>query len=309
MRVALRAIFLVVLLGAPGLAFACSGPPCGFGSSLAGASVPANAPAVPVDAIDAFAPGLDVADAGFELLTANRQPIPASVERSGDRSVVVVRPLQPLSAGQSLLLRFPTECGGGSFTDVAFTTSGAQPLPSTLGSFSVKARGHGTVSIPGGPSCFMAMSGAYAQFAFTPAAELVPFLPVTSWSLVVDGKVWAREPVGSIGASGLVATMPYYRARNRVLEVNVPCSPETGGVGVGLGQHTAELQGAIAGVSEPLTASTSFTLACSGSSDEPKPIDENGMSALPTPGCSSMPGMMAALAVLVFRRSRRVSIR
>lgn len=308
MRVALRVAFLVVLLGAPGLAFACSGPACSFGSSLAGASVPANAPALAVDATDALAPGLDVADGGFELLTANRQPIPASVKRSGDRSVVVVRPLQPLLAGQPLLLRFPKECGGGSLTDVAFTTSGAQPLPSTLGSFGVKARGHGTVSIPGGPSCAMAMSGAYAQFAFTPAAELVPFLPVTSWSLVVDGKVWAREPVGSIGASGLVATMPYYRARNRVLEVNVPCSPEAVGVGVGLGQHTAELQATIAGVTQPLTASTTFTLACSGPSDTPKPIDEGGMSSLPTPGCSSTPGMLAALAVLVFRRARRVPV-
>ncbi len=304
MRLLVFAAFLV----APGLAFACSGPGCGFGSSLANVSVPANTPAVAVDATNAFEPEFDIADGGFELLTANGQRIAGSVERSDDRAVVLVRPLQPLTAGQSFLLRFPSGCQGGSIKDVPFTTSGTQPLPSTLGSFSAKAQGHGTVSIPGGASCVEGGRGAWAQFAFVPAAELVPFLAVTRWQLLIDGKVWAREPTGSIGASGLVATVPYYGARNRVLEVIAQCPPQTVGVGVGLGQHTAELQGTIAGVAQPLIASTTFTLACSGPSDTPTPIDEGGMSPLPTPGCSSAPGVMAALAVLLFRRVRRASI-
>ncbi|MDP1920772.1 MAG: hypothetical protein Q8L14_31305 [Myxococcales bacterium] len=305
----MRALAFVALLVAPGFAWACSGVPCGFDSSLANVSVPANTPALAVDATYAVAPELDIADGGFELLTANGQPIAGSVERSDDRSVVLVRPLQPLTAGQSLVFRYPRDCQGRSKTDVPFTTSSTQPMPTTLGSFSVKAKGHGTVSIPGGSSCLVGVGGAYAQFAFVPAAELVPFLAVTRWSLLIDGKVWAREPPGAVGANGLVATIPYYRARNRVLEINVPCAPQTLGVGVELGQHTAELQGTIAGVAQPLTASTAFTLACSGPSDTPTPIDEGGMSQLPTPGgCSSVPGMTAALVVLVFRRARRASV-
>ena len=302
---------LVLGVMAPAGAWACAGLACRFVPALDdGGTMPANVPAVIVTSGTTPFFDFDVADAGFELRRANGELVPSTLiaEEHGRR--VSIRPTIGLEAGESFTVKYPAGCGRGPSAVATFSTTSAQPLPTSIGTLSVKAVGHGQISIPEGNSCIEQMEGAYAQLAFTPSAELLPFLAVTHWALLVDGKPWADEEPGTMRASGLlgpIRSQGQFHLAPRVLEVYTPC-PGSGRLGPGLGAHTSELKAYISGVVEPLTTSVTFTLACTGPSQTPTPIEETPNPVLPRPatGCASVPGAAWALAVVwLGRRSRR----
>ncbi len=310
----------------PAPALACVGLGCmdpWWVAPADGGQVPGNAPALAMKSAGGLDPEAlhDAGTAsalGIELLQADGGAI-VLVPSVDEASALVLRPTTPMPAGELMRLRFPAMCSyrapdAGPY-EVSFTTTEAQPLPTTLGTFAVKAQGHGSVEVTESTMCVGTLEAAYAQFAYVPSAEVVPWLPLMRWTLTVNGQRWANEELGMMHANGLLGAAPHYPSQyqvsRRVLQVHSACfaGDETMDRGVGLGVYTAVLEGQVVGTDQKLSLTTSFELKCAGASQPPTPIEDGTLTPLPVPagcGCTSSPAPVGlALLALVARRWKR----
>ncbi len=287
----------------PKAVFACVGVPCSLTPAVDQGGMPANVPAVVLNTSGSS----EVGRSGIALFRADGGAVPASIEIADN--VILVRPSAPFADGEHYTVHFSSRCdGAGPEQAASFSITAAQPLPTSIGTLTMKAKGHGTIAIPEGSMCVEQMQGAYAQLELALSPQMLPFLPVTRWSLWVDDTLWAVEQAGAVHANGLLGAIPTYSSQfqvaPRVLEVHAPC-PSEKRTGLTLGKHTAELRATIAGFDAPMTSSVGIELGCSGPSDPPTPIEDTPHPTLPQPGCASAPGAMGVLAALVLMLRRR----
>ncbi len=148
---AMRVLILGVVLS-PAAAMACAGLACSFVPAVTdGASMPANVPAVMFATASGPDTDFDPTDAGFELRRANGDEVASTIEANG--STVLIRPTQPLAANESFVVRYSRGCGRGEIEEARFSTSAAQPMPTSIGTLTVKAKGHGEIAVPQGSQC------------------------------------------------------------------------------------------------------------------------------------------------------------
>ncbi len=330
---AMRLAIWFVALGVPTSAWACSGLACIDPWAAAvrdGSSIPANVPALALST--SFTPfsSIDPADAGLEVLRADGGALRIEVSRD-QSSIVVVKLLDGLTEGEAYRLRYPLLCRempvGMPLYEAQFVATAARPLPTTAGLLAVGTLGDGPVSVGGSTMCEDDIQAAYARLTFVPSEQLKPFLPVTSWRLMVDGALWVSEPPGGINDVGQLTRQPNWNflSLRRVLQVHAACRRDSSSAndqGLAIGQHTAVLQAFVAGVPQPLSLPIEFALQCSmhsspdgGQLSEPDSGTTSGREAdagVSPPrapaGCTSASGGWSSvlLALALFRRRRGV---
>ena len=300
------------VLGAGGgltpVAEACSGPACSDREvqvpMTAGAEVPANVPALLI--VPAIFQNMDAGS--VHLRTAEGVELAAGVTQGAHGSAVVV-PAAPLVPGSGYRLEGSNPCPLGEETVAAtFTASEPLPLPTTPGVLEAGPVQQGKVTVVGGASCSVDTQGSSLRLRFTPAPELVPFLPWVHWTVEVDGKPWATAPHGALGPTGeLIPSIRLQYTRDllwlyTVCEVTPGTQPPLN-MGLEPGRHVATLRPVIEHLASPLPPlEVPFELTCPEKPPAPVPDDE---------GCSQTGGGLTALGLLATlqlwrRRSRGV---
>lgn len=311
-----------LLSAAPRAADACSGPVC-YGRSIyllptgAGASVPANAPALAVfTGLTAAAP-----TATLEKLTASgREAVPVGRGTAAGRPDVLLP--SGLEAGASYELTVTSAASEGSCVSTvkaAFTAAPAAPKPTTLGTLRVTASGVTSLRLGSGASCSASASAAHAAFEVALPAEVAPWGALLAYETFVDGERWsasndATQQVHHGGSwVGIGKDVVY-----AVCDENTAATYR----GVSAGRHQVVMRARLAGEPSLALESAPLTidLACPGSADAGSPDAGGGPSAaasdLGGAGCSAAAGpaggaplAATALAVLglaaLHRRRRR----
>jgi hypothetical protein len=290
--------------------------------------VPANVPALVLYTDDAIVTSGDNAP---RLLRGNGDVVASSTVASTDAyHVWFVVPDAPLVPGESYQLQARGECnvqsGSSKPAQFLFTAATAQPLPTSTGTLRVGETGRGSIQVANPASCSSAMDAGYVRFQFTPAPELVPFLPWIRWTLDVDGTRWASARHGAVLPDGTL-TVPTPRESNfgerRLFQVHADCGTSETYVDKGRapGRHHATLRPVLAHAPSALPAvELDFELTCPGSGEQTPPTPpqpeaeekpaESGFGCSQTGG-TGVGGLASLLALgfLVRRGTRRVPSR
>ncbi|MHA7633719.1 hypothetical protein [Corallococcus sp. M7] len=287
------ALTMGVFLGGFGLmkppsAEACGRPLCTVqGSRIpmpSGGDVPANVPALVV-----VPPAYEwVEEQTLRLRTEEGVDVEARVLRGPGNSGVLA-PAAPLVPGTRYRLEGSVPCSEGR-TGVPFVTMASflagpeSALPTATGVLQPAAAQHGQLRVwDGGASCASGYIAGWVTLAFTPAPELVPFLPWVHWTLEVDGQPWATAPHGAVDSSGGAIPADGFRTMRDLLTVYSLCGYESPGMppsatGLAPGVHTATLRPVLEQSGTPLPpVSTSFELTC------PAMGSDGGIEPAPTP--------------------------
>lgn len=273
-----------------------------------GQAIPANVPALGL-----FSPG------ALDERVLDRLSLVQFVRDGGQAidfdldagTMLVLRPKAPLPAGETVVLRYPPLCfgfgadAGTERTEVPIVVTAAAPLPSTLGTLTIQKTGLEQIPVNASVTCGTNLRAAYTDLSFTPDPALVPFLPVTGWTLTVDGTPWAVEEIGTVLADGTLLPVrqypgQYHEAR-RILRVHAACGATGEGVdhGVSPGHFVARLEGTLLGTNTTLSAEQTIDLRCG-------PFDQRPAGAGCACGSVELPGLtLLALAPLLPRRRRR----
>ncbi|NRD44453.1 hypothetical protein [Corallococcus exiguus] len=324
------ALTIGVFLGGIGLlkppsAEACGRPLCTVEGSRVplppDAVVPANVPALVV-----VPPAYEwVEEQSLRLRTEAGVDVEARLIKGPGNSGVLA-PTAPLVAGTRYHLEGTVPCGGGCgghpFVAMADFTAGPEAaLPTTTGVLRAGAGQLGQFKVwDGSASCASGYIGGWVTLEFTPAPELVPFLPWVRWTLEVDGQTWAAAPHGAVDASGGVIPADGFRTMRDLLTVYTLCGYESPGMppsaeGIEPGEHTATLRPVLeqSGTVLPVLETT-FEVNCphfgsDGGYTEPIPDAGTGTVTDPddnlTPkakGCSQAGGGLAAFGLLATLR-------
>lgn len=306
-----------LLSAAPRAADACSGPVC-YGRNIyllptgAGASVPANAPALAVFT------GLSVPapTATLEKITASgREAIPIGRGTTAGRPDVLLP--AGLEAGASYELTVASEGDCPSTVKAAFTAAPAAPKPTTLGTLRVTASGVTALRLGSGASCSASASAAHAAFEVALPAEVAPWGALLQYETFVDGARWsasndATQQVHHGGSwVGIGKDVVY-----AVCDENTAATYR----GVSAGRHQVVMRARLAGEPSLALESAPLTidLACPGSADAGSPDAGGDPSAAASElggGCSAAAGpaggaplaatALAVLGLAALRRRRR----
>lgn len=283
------AIIAVVSLAIPGNALACGIaclPPRAAPSG--GASIPGNVQLIAFDPGNWYQSqqGIDVRDGGVRLFDQDWKEVPLSV-RDDPQSAGDFLLDAPLVSGATYHLRYVDPCvnlppAGADAGDIhigllpiadagwyetSFDVGPTAAGPIAAGQLTIIAQSVGAVqaaTVCG--SCTRPIAAAYADIAFDPAADLIPFLPVTSFSVLVDGVQWARVGYGRLRADGGIEG--WSLSRREPFRIFAACHPSAGwgeDNGVTPGPHAIQVAAHIAGgSSDPPVAATSVMLDCTG---------------------------------------------
>ncbi|RKH59656.1 hypothetical protein D7V93_14515 [Corallococcus llansteffanensis] len=281
--------------GLPPSAEACSGPVCDLGGIVpptAGAAVPANVPALVI--VPSLFQSMDAGS--VHLRTAEGTDVAAGITQSAHGSAVVA-PAAPLVPGAAYRLEGDSPCPYGPDTlGVTFTASEPLPLPGATGLLEAGPEQQGNVYVIGGATCAVETRGSSLRLRFTPAPELVPFLPWVHWTVEVDGKPWASAPHGSLGPTGELAVTTRLKYTRDLLWLYTVCEvlPEAGqpqDMGLEPGRHVATLRPVLEHLDPPLpSVEVPFELTCPKKSTEPDPVPNDE-------GCSQAGGGLTALGL------------
>jgi len=320
----LAALTLGAGLGLSSPAEACSGPVCEPNVEAPlpkQGTVPANVPALVL-----YTEGVEIVTSGENaprLLRSNGDVVATSTVASSDKHHGWhVVPASPLVPGETYRLQGTGACnypsGSTQAVEASFTAGAASPLPTATGTLRVETTARGKVRVAHGSLCTTEQDSASVRFHFTPAPELVPFLPWVGWALEVDGQRWALERPGTVLPDGTLAP-PTQRqlgfGARRIFQVHMSCAPQdslSGDPGLTPGKHRATLRPTLAQASTALPpVEVDFELSCDAQppSKPPREVEQ-----LPLYGCShaggasmlALPGLLA-LGFLVRRRTRQVS--
>ncbi|WP_148282397.1 hypothetical protein [Corallococcus coralloides] len=310
----------------PPSAEACGRPLCTVEGSRVplppDAAVPANVPALVV-----VPPAYEwVEEQSLRLRTEEGVDVEARLLKGPGNSGVLA-PAAPLVPGTRYHLEGTVPCDGGgggrSFVAMADFTAGPEAaLPTATGVLQPGAGQLGQLRVwDGSASCASGYIGGWVTLEFTPAPELVPFLPWVHWTLEVDGQTWATAPHGAVDASGGVIPADGFRTMRDLLTVYSLCGRESPGMppsatGLAPGVHTATLRPVLEQSGTPLPpVSASFELTCPamGSDGGADPLPDAGTGTGPddlpqkAKGCSQAGGGLSVLGALAALRlwSRR----
>nr|WP_128799197.1 hypothetical protein [Corallococcus coralloides] len=297
----------------PPSAEACSGVPCyprwiDF-PMPADAVVPANVPALVM-----ASPGWPPVDSGsLRLRTEDGADVEARL-LSGPRGSGVLVPAAPLVPGTGYRLEGYSPCPGASEEEntaaTTFTAGPAVAIPATSGTLQAGPEQHGSFPVHGGASCSTEVEGSEVTLAFTPAPELVPFLPWVHWTLEVDGQPWTTAPHGAVEPPGTLRFMDRLQYPHALLTVYSVCDfplqqPPPTDQGLAPGRHVATLRPVLEQSPTPLPAlEISFELTCPEEEPEPGPAPDAGPKpeAPRNEGCSQAGGGLAAFGILATLR-------
>lgn len=327
-----KALTVGVFLGGWGLASppsaeACSPPLCIAQNSTiplpANAVVPANVPALvmespPIDSVD---------EQSLRLSTDDGVDVEARLVKGPHRSGVLI-PAAPLVSGTRYHLEGTPSCGSSSHApgilEVTFTAGPEVALPTATGVLQAGTEQHEAVRVwDGGASCASNAMGSRMTLGFTPAPELVPFLPWVHWTLEVDGQTWATAPHGTVDSSGGARRADGFRMTRELLTLYSLCGNEwpqlpPSAKGLAPGQHTATLRPVLEQSGTALPAlDVSFDVYCPhfGGDGGSAPFPDSGVGTDPddglpqkAKGCSQAGGglsVLGALAALRLWRRRK----
>ncbi|RYZ40363.1 MAG: hypothetical protein EOO71_16345 [Myxococcaceae bacterium] len=278
------------------------------------AVVPANVPALVV-----LPPHINTMDTlSLRLRTEEGVDVEARLV-DGPQGSGVLAPLAPLVPGTRYRIEGTPSCGSSNpepgVAAATFTAGPQAALPAETGTLQAASEQHGVFKVSGGSSCWADVEGSTVTLGFTPAPELVPWLPWVHWTLKVDGQTWATAPHGTVNASGQATPSDGFRTMRDLLTVYSICRdlrlPQDS-TGPGLlrpGRHIATLQPVLeqSGTSLPaLTVSFDMTCPQDGSDPdtdpkpepEPEPEPEARPDAPRNEGCSQTGGGLTAFGLL-----------
>jgi hypothetical protein len=319
---------LTALLAVPEPAAACGKGAClpGFVAPRAATTIPANAPALFYRGYGAPAEGGEPVRVSAEG-EGGATPIPTTIEDISPGLGALVRFGAPLEAGRTYEVRhYQASCtetlavdAETSFATQTFTAGPTAPLPTASGALSGE---QGVTTDPafaafGGSTCTVATNARVVRLSFTPSAELLPFLPVASVQVSVDGAAPFETTVG-LDPNEAPTTGPFARPP---LQFYASCEREAlvakgGDPGLTPGVHTIRVQARIAGVAEaeqPSAVTTSVDLSCAsaeGPAGAPlADTEEAGCAVVRVGGESAHVPIwqLASLAALSLLRRRRRS--
>jgi hypothetical protein len=324
----LTALALGAGLGLSSPAEACSGLVCEPGATLslpAQGPVPANVPALVLrpETSGIISQGAN----GPRLLRADGSAVPVTLVASAHGGPVLVAPEAPLEPGETYRLEALARCDlpeASRAVQASFTVGPALPLPSATGALRVEAADRGLLEVAHGGFCTIPLDAASVRFHFTPAPELVPFLPWVQWRLEVDGNTWATARHGAIGATGALTSPSAAEVRNgarHLLRVHADCSGSSEALDKGLapGKHRAMLRPELASAHAPVALpplELDFELTCVQGQPPGPETPAPQLPALPEEvrpaphGCThaggaSLGGLLAVLARGLLGRRRR----
>ena len=323
----LAALTLGASLGLSSPAEACSGPVCQTDVEVPlpnpPGTVPANVPALVLQSSKGATLVTSGANA-LRLLRSNGDVVATTtMAPNSEHSSWRVLPASPLVPGETYRLQGVGECshmGSSQPVEVSFTAGAPQPLPAATGTLRVEKTARGKVRVAHGASCSTEQDASFVHLRFTPAPELVPFLPWVRWTLEVDGTRWAAERHGAVLAEGSLGPPTQWQlsfGERRIFQVHASCVSQdfmNGDPGLMPGRHRATLRPTLAEASTALPpVEVDFELSCDARPPSP-PEPPRDVGQLPLYGCShaggasmlALPGLLA-LGCLVRRRTRQVS--
>jgi hypothetical protein len=314
-------------LGLPPPAEACSAPACMPDVKVplpSSGTVPANVPTLVLLSIN----GATLVTRGENaprLLRSNGDVVATTtMTPSNEDPAWRVVPAAPLVPGETYRLQGVGECdyaGSSRSVEASFTAGAAWPLPAATGTLQVETTARGNIHVNAGSLCTAEQDASYVRLRFTPAPELVPFLPWVHWTLEVDGARWAGEWHGAVLEDGRLGPPTQWQSgfgARRLFQVHTSCGPPDHYTDPGLkpGKHRATLRPVLAQSSTSLPpVEVDFELSCETQApSEPEPPRDVEQLPLPGQGCSHAggAGMLALPIVLslrffVRRRTRHVS--
>jgi MYXO-CTERM domain-containing protein len=322
----LGALALGAGLGLSSPAEACSASLCEPGAKAplpTSGTVPANLPALVLLPSAGLGGSIDTRQQPPQLLRSDDSLVATlTVEPGAAEPGWLVVPESPLVPGETYRLRAVGVCqypeGSTRPLEVSFTAGDALPLPTSTGSLRVDTTGHERLSVAHSSLCADSVDAGYVRFGFTPAPELVPFLPWVHWTLEVDGQRWTSAWHGAVGPDGTLAP-PTAQERifgaRRLFQVHTSCGgalDDAHDKGWPPGRHRATLRPVLANAPGSLPpVEVDFELPTCPA--RPPPAPEPGGSS---PGCSHTGGAgvpalvsLLTLGLLARRRTRRVPSR
>jgi len=197
----------------------------------------------------------------------------------------LVRPTTPLGVGAKVGTEVPA-CPSKPGVSVALSTTvtPVAPEPVALGTLSA---GPARASTTGELGCVESDVGRAVDLELAPDLSLRPYLPITVFDLIVDGKPWI-DPIRDLPSIGSFKTTLAARCE--------------GTLGLTAGPHDLEVRAWIGDRSTPLsTAKVRVDLSC------PTAADPDADASM---GCSTGSGskgawIVLASAMLALRRTRR----
>lgn len=195
-----------LLLALPVATRATTALACGPGSlppdsaPRQGTIVPANIPGIYVY------PGYSYYDepctlAGVEL---SKQPSGSVSLAQDPKDPSVFAPLEALEVGAFYTLSFSSTCSSTGPSAKTFQVAEARPPATRTGQLRVVATGLAEHTWADG-SCSWNGLVAWAELRLRPSCDLEPFLPLTRFTLLADGKPWRISPVGLKAGAGTEA--------------------------------------------------------------------------------------------------------
>jgi hypothetical protein len=237
-----------------------------------GATIPANAPGLAVHA------GAGSTVQAFELRAGDGGPPPRTTLDTASFETIL-KLADPLVPGTQYELSVVTRCpssddGGPSLktTTGIFEVGEARAMPTTIGQAKVdyllaKIGGRYGHHIDAPLTSWTDGVATVAQITIEPSSELTPFLPVTKFSVFVDGSLWASSHYGHGTGSyepkpDLVSIQDFSRI-HAYCEGRAPmgsaCEPGTAAPGT----HGVEIRAHLAGAaSDPAPIFLTVDLAC-----------------------------------------------
>lgn len=272
-------------------AYACEAV-CGHPEARPVAPIPANVPALIVSYplnVDASVDELALKDDTGALVPVTIESMPWSYGNH-----VLLKPQSALRAERSYTVEFLDACQT-ALGSALVRTSASVPFPTTTAGSVAITNVTGSVQVPSSNGgCTEAIEVPTARVAFTPSAELMPWLPVTRYTTVVDGAVWATTRYGSTAPAAFTAERDAFQfystcKKTEGLYANAPPGLEPG-------HHQGRLDVEIAG---QVALSIPFELALEC------PTEASGCNVSGSPGSAWLVAGVVALWWLARgRRSR-----
>ncbi len=309
---------LMVILGAPRPAHACSQPACWSAALVPGPgleqTVPANLPALYWRPL--FGEGAPQPDPEAVILAPVDQPdAPVALTASAtDDGHMLLASAAGLVPGVTYRLTDSSVCDGSDERgpEIVFQAGDEAPLPASLGELFATDMGVGSIVVETTRgSCGVAIEADRMEIALSPAAEAEPWMELLHFETLVDGDAW--RPSSDITV--LAPPGASWVGRGRDL-VHAACEPEQPGGGTNLGvdegRHEVAMRATLPGTDISLqTAPITIELRCAaggGPGGEPggepgNEGDESGCSA--SGGSSGQVGLLALLASAAFLAGAR----
>ena len=199
-----RGVLVMLVVVGGGSAWACSGYVCQTEFSPVpadGAEIPANAPAV---GISATVFSVESVDAGTE----GRPTRPTALFDAADAAVSVMDVSSLTGRMVSATLQegatYRIEGGGDGRCPVnsTFSVGPAQPLPTSAGTVREVEQLAQMASRGGICNASATVLIETTRLGLVPSAEMIPWLPLARWELLVDGVPFATVDFGAVGPSG-----------------------------------------------------------------------------------------------------------